>query len=75
MNTTILQKCVAELKKESPNLQYVLGIMETLIDMSGTPKPTPYVATVDLSDKHYVKSDAQEEIPAAARPGPIGRIS
>lgn len=34
MQTTILSKCVGELKKDAPNIQYVLGMLETLIDMA-----------------------------------------
>lgn len=34
MNTNILNKCVEELKKENPKLDYVLGMLETIIEMS-----------------------------------------
>lgn len=34
MNTAILQKCVDELKKEQPDIRYILGILETVIDIS-----------------------------------------
>lgn len=33
MSKKILQKCVDELKKESPNIPYIQGILETLIEM------------------------------------------
>lgn len=36
MNTNILQKCVDELKKETPNLSYVQGMLETVIEMTAT---------------------------------------
>lgn len=42
MNTNILQKCVEELKKETPNISYVLGMLETVIDMNGMPVSVPY---------------------------------
>lgn len=34
MNTTTLQKCVDELKKDAPNIPYILGMLETFIEMS-----------------------------------------
>lgn len=36
MNTNILKKCVEELKKESPKIDYVLGMLESVIELSGT---------------------------------------
>lgn len=39
MNTNILSKCVEELKKETPNISYVLGMLETVIDMNGASAP------------------------------------
>ena len=39
MNTSILIKCVDELKKDTPNLQYVLGMLETIIELSGSQMP------------------------------------
>jgi hypothetical protein len=38
-NTTILQRCVDELKKETPNLSYVQGMLETVIEMSAMQTP------------------------------------
>jgi len=32
MNRKILQKCIDELNKENPKLDYVRGILETIID-------------------------------------------
>lgn len=41
MNTKILQKCVEELKKDTFSKEYVLGMLETLIEMQDTtPKYT-----------------------------------
>ncbi len=36
-NTGILKKCLEELSKESPRLDYVRGMLETLIDVSAIP--------------------------------------
>ncbi len=35
MQTNILQKCVDELGKENPKLDYVRGMLETLISFNG----------------------------------------
>jgi hypothetical protein len=37
MNTKIIQKCLTELSKDAPDLSYVRGILETLIDMDAEP--------------------------------------
>ena len=37
MNSKILQKCVEELKKDTYSKEYVLGMLETLIEMQSTP--------------------------------------
>lgn len=39
MNQTILKKVIDELKKDEPNTQYVLGILETLYEMNGPITP------------------------------------
>jgi hypothetical protein len=41
MNTTILQKAVDELNKDAPRLDYIRGLLETLIEIA--PKPAPVV--------------------------------
>lgn len=33
MNTNILKKCLEELSKEGPKLDYIRGMLETLIEM------------------------------------------
>ncbi len=33
MNTNILNKCIEELKKEAPDLSYLRGMLETLMEM------------------------------------------
>lgn len=48
MNTNILQKCIAELDQVSPRLDYIRGMLETLIEMApkidviDPPKPEGY---------------------------------
>ena len=50
MNTSILQKCLDELQKENPKLDYIRGMIETIIEMS-TPYPikiTPPIMDIDI---------------------------
>ena len=35
MNTNVLQKCLAELNKDKPNIDKVIGMIETMIEMGG----------------------------------------
>lgn len=35
MNTRLLQKCIDKLNEDKPDLSYVKGILETLMEMSG----------------------------------------
>lgn len=35
MNTSILKKCIAELQKGNPDLSYLRGMLETLLEMQG----------------------------------------
>lgn len=35
MNTQILKKCLLELESETPRIDYVKGMLETLIEMQG----------------------------------------
>lgn len=61
MNTTILNKCIEELKKESPNISYILGMLETVVAMSGTgllglPEHLPtYRSPIAQQDKQNVQ--------------------
>lgn len=57
MNNKILQKCVDELQKESPKIDYVLGMLESVIEMTttsttytghGYATPTPGYGTVTI---------------------------
>jgi len=46
MNTKILQKCVDALGAQSPDLSYVRGMLETLIEMDGATVQVPKSETV-----------------------------
>lgn len=41
MNTKILQKCIDELSKDTPNIDKVIGMLETIIEMSSTQMVIP----------------------------------
>lgn len=83
MNTTTLSKCVTELKKNEPNIQYVLGMLETIIEMSGQPLPTAGLA----GEITYVQKPIQsqgiltttksdgEPIPEFLRAGGVGNLT
>lgn len=36
MNTTVLTKCLQELTKDKPNIDKVIGMIETMIEMGGS---------------------------------------
>lgn len=51
MNTSILRKCLEELGKDSPKLDYIRGMLETLIEMQGAQKtvllpPSTYIPNI-----------------------------
>jgi len=43
MNKEIIKKAIIELRKAKPNKQYVLGMLETLVEMDGQPITKPVV--------------------------------
>lgn len=76
MNTTILQKCVDELKKETPNLQYVLGRLETLIEMA--PVTIQHAVVPDVRNITRTENIADESTPIRSPItdlGPIANLS
>lgn len=61
MNTNVLSKCVDELKKDTPNIQYVLGMLETIIEMSGGTRPVDIKSSVvKVPVASVVKADEEE---------------
>ena len=86
MNTTTLQKCVTELKKESPNIQYVLGMLETIIEMSGQTisiplnnNPTGFAsyATATTPNITFTQSSGTTatDVPDFLSAGPVGNLT
>ena len=53
MNTNILKKCVEELKKEKFSKEYVMGMLETLIEMQ---TPSNYVIPVNNTVANLVEA-------------------
>lgn len=39
MNNNLITKCLTELNKESPNISYIKGILESILELSN-PSPT-----------------------------------
>lgn len=60
----VIRKCVEELNKADPNIDYVRGMLDTLLSMSttGTPVPTPINATTYLP--YVVPTSGDPEIEA-----------
>ncbi len=53
MNTNILTKCINELQKDSPDLSYLRGMLETLLEMQDKPDPWDRVKSlVDNGTTH-----------------------
>ena len=80
MNGT-LQKCIEELKKDKPSLDYVRGMLETLMDMQTTagtpasiPAPTPMVSNYKAPSNH-VDEEVTDAYTLAYESGSIGNLS
>lgn len=81
MNTKILQKCLEELKKETPDLSYLRGTLETLIEMAGgevltTPgNVMPYVSGLHTEvEKVDEITDVDKEYERKQLGGPIAKL-
>ena len=79
MNNKTIQKAIDELKKDTPNISYVLGMLETIVELSesnitvspgygtGTHFP-PYIVTSGTTTK-------EDETLNAYANGPIAPLS
>lgn len=56
MNTKIISKCLDELKKDSPDLSYIRGMLETLIEVDSPMAQYPESAGIYRSDMGDVGS-------------------
>lgn len=52
MNTNILNKCIEELKKDEPDLSYLRGMLETLMELQGSSART-ITTTIQSNDKRF----------------------
>lgn len=83
MNTQILNKCIEELKSDKPDLSYIRGILETLVD-STVPvtassqwqpqSPQPYVMTT-TSESTLELTDEEKQSIQFARSYAIGPVA
>jgi len=79
MNTKALQKCIDELKQKEPNIQYVLGVLETVVGMDDI-VPNSAIPLGDLrrmSPSALIDSALIDEeiVPEIAKVGRLGRIA
>jgi len=79
MNTSILQKCVEELKKSEPKIDYILGMLETVIEMSGvvvTSTPVvPNTVYIQATGTTPQPLSEEERLAQVYGTGPIGGLS
>ena len=62
MNATVLGKCIEELKKETPDLSYIRGMLETLQDMISVASTPIYPSSAFSAPITRTESIADEEI-------------
>ncbi len=73
-----VRKVLAELQSDKPDLSYIRGLLEGLVDeevVVVTPKTYDDHGAHGVKLKDVMNSDEQEEIPAFAKPGPLGKLS
>ncbi len=85
MNSNILKKCVDELNAKEPNISYIKGMLETLIEMSGATMTAAIPWQAPASTVGYMqvsevlpKSDEeikQEDLARSYATGPIAELS
>jgi hypothetical protein len=61
MNTQVLVKCLDELTKDKPNIEYVKGMLETLITLSGAPSLVFPTISSDMKVHEKVKEVLRTE--------------
>ena len=75
MNTSILVKCVEELKKKEPKIDYILGMLETVIEMSGVAVPSTIAHTVSREVEKEIPTLSDEEVLLSSyAKGPIANL-
>lgn len=74
MNTQILQKCLDELKQEKPNIEYIKGMLETLILLSNTSNPVINNTHIEQNVTKKVEELVKDDVPDFLRTGPTRNI-
>lgn len=69
-NTKILEKCVEALSKDKPDISYIKGMLETLIELNPT---QTYAKTVEKVAQP--RADEETDIEKLYNGGPVGRLS
>lgn len=74
MNT--LEKCIDELKKDGPDIRYIIGMLETYVELSGE-KPIYTVTGGSTMTKSVIVPELvdEEQLPPGYANGPLGRIA
>ena len=82
MQTNILRKCLEELNKPEPNISYLKGMLETIVEMSGSViSPANGLVSVgqtSLNNPIYTTTAKVDEVDEALykyNNGKIGRMS
>lgn len=76
MNT--LSKCIEELKKDQPDIRYIIGMLETYVELSSTRPATTYTVTGSgIMTKPIIVPELvdEEQLPHGYANGPIGKIT
>jgi hypothetical protein len=69
MNTTILKKCIEELGKDTPDISYIRGALETLVELSNPTSIVPPILTRSASSEpaYKVTTPQDEELSPEAQ--------
>lgn len=74
MNTNILKKCVEELRKDDFKKDYVLGMLETIIEISEINHKPPVNIINNQTTPYKIDETTPEPVPDFLKPGPVGKI-
>lgn len=75
MNTAILSKCLEELGKESPNIDYIKGMLETFIVLTGGQPIINNTKENEITTRvKELVSEQGDDVPGFLKPGPIGKV-
>lgn len=68
MYKNILQKILTELGKEEPSLDYIKGMVETLMEVNNTTnEPTQFVSKLQTTSPQSTAPSDEEQIPGFLR--------